>query len=212
MSPLSALLLCSFILPLFISSWRVGLACLAGQGFLMAWMALPSGSPHHLGGPDTVFALVDYVAIRGIGLPWALYSVLRSRKAPYAVDIIPANLLAWSLSLGLVLLSFNFSALLMQDPHGPSHSVSVVVSGVLLGLFILATAKTLFSQMLGAIYIENSIALFELNLDEHAGPWALRIGMMCVAILTFILYRWFLANEDGMKVKKIPEALEGPTF
>lgn len=210
MSPLLALLLGAFILPLFISSWRVGLACLSAQGFLMTWMALRgSHQPESL---ETVFALVDYLAIRGIGLPWALYSVLRSRQVPGALDILPANLLAWSMSLGLVLLSFNFSALLMQTPDGPRHSVSIVVSGVLLGLFILATARTLFSQMLGAIYIENSISLFELTLTGHAGPWALRIGLISVSIVTFTLYRWFLANEDGMKAKPIPEALEGPTL
>lgn len=210
MSPILALLLGCFILPLFISSWRVGLACLSGQGFLMTWMAWQES--HHPGSLETVFALLDYLAFRGIGLPWALYSVLRSRKVPYAVDIIPPNLLAWIMALGLVLLSFNFSALLMQNPEGQRHSVSVVVSGVLLGLFILSTAKTLFSQMLGAIFIENSIALFELTHDDHAGPWVLRLGLLGVAVLTFTLYRWFLANGGEKDSEKVPESSEGPTI
>lgn len=210
MNPIMALLLGSFILPLFISSWRTGLACLAAQGILMAWMALQAGP--HAGAPDSVFAMTDYLVIRGIGLPWALFSALRSRKAPNSVDIIPRNLLAWITALGLVLLAFNFSALLTQEPDGPRHSVSVVVSGVLLGLFILSTARTLFGQMLGAVYFENSIALFELTHAGHAEPWGLRIGLMLVAVLTFGLYRWFLAGGVEPDAGKLQESMEGPTF
>ncbi|HLP43046.1 MAG TPA: hypothetical protein VK465_16180 [Fibrobacteria bacterium] len=210
MSPILALLLGSFILPLFISSWRVALACLFGQGVLMTWIAWHGN--HHPGSPETIFALLDYLAIRGMGLPWALFSVLRSRKVPYAINIIPPNLLAWIMTLGLVLLAFNFSALLMHNPEEQRHAVSVVVSGVLLGLFILSAAKTLFSQMLGAIFIENSIALFELTHDGHTGPWILRLGLMGVAVLTFTLYRWYLANGGEKDAEKIPESLEGPTI
>lgn len=211
MSPLMATLLGVFLIPLFIASWRISLLGLSCQGMLMAWMAFRKE-------PDPVsvnalLTMADFALIRGLGLPMALYSVLRSQNAPFRNNLISANLLSWTLSLGIVLLAFNFSALLVEGHGEARYIVAVVAAGVMLGLQILATPSSdMFSQLIGVLYIENAIAFFEQGGGTNHAPIAVRLAQIAVVSSTFLLYRWYLKRVEKETAVEIPEALERPTL
>lgn len=103
------------LLPLFVGTWRTSLAGLACQGFLMAWIALGHGA--HLSW-DAALDVVDFVVLRAIAAPAALYVVLLKQSAPRRNDVIAPNLLSWVLAFALVLMAFRFADVLVPT-EGP---------------------------------------------------------------------------------------------
>lgn len=203
------------MVPLFVSSWRLSLAGLALQGLLTAWIAYRmEGSPESAGAWLTLF---DLILIRGVGAPLLLYGVLHAKKAPARNDIIPPNLLSWTLALGIVLVSFNFSEVLTPEDGDPQTLVAVATAGLLLGFLVLATQSDPFSQMIGALRIENSIALFELGGPrdqpiDSTEAFFLQLGQVLVVLTTVGLYRWYLARLPGADGKPVEPTLEGPAL
>ena len=80
MNALLVALLLVLLLPLFAASWRTSLLGLAGQGLLMAWIAIRL-RPEHATAAQWL-TLVDLVLLRGVLGPWLLYRVLSARPAP----------------------------------------------------------------------------------------------------------------------------------
>ena len=186
---LSALLLVMLV-PLFVASWRTSLAGLAGQGLLMAWMVQRQG-PH----PDSVAAwltLVDLGLLRGVAVPLVFYAVLRWRRSPPRNDVIPPNLMSWALALGLVLISFSAAERLGVEPGDARQLVAVASAGVLLGFLVLASQTGPLSQMVGALRIENAIALLELGSHSHATALWLRVSLMITHAATVALFARYL--------------------
>lgn len=210
MSPVLALLLCMYLIPLFISGWRVALASLAAQGFLLAWIAF-SANPH-LEETEAWLSIVDTLFLRGIALPLSLYAPLHGQNMPFRVGVLEPNILSWILVLGSVLLAFNFSALLASPSGVERFPIAVVASGILLGLLVLSTRTGMFGQMIGLIFIENAITLFELTMRSHAEPVGIHAGLMVIMALTIALYRWFLSMQSEAKAAGTAEVLEGPTI
>lgn len=210
MSPVLAILLSLFLVPLCVSGWRVALACLAAQGFMLAWIAYRANPDWH--GMEAWLAMVDHLLLRGIVLPFALYTSLRTQKAPYRTGILPANILSWTSAFGAVLLAFNFSALLARATGIERSSIAVVASGILLGFVVLSTRTAMFGQMVGLIFIENAIALFEQTESAHAQPAGIQAGLLATTALTIALYRWLLATRNETKADDVSEFLEGPTI
>ena len=209
MSPLLIALLGVLLVPRFVSSWRLSLAGLALQGLLTAWIAYRmEGSPASAAAWLTLF---DLILIRGVGAPLALYGVLQARRAPPRNDVIPPNLLSWTLALGIVLISFNFSEVLTPEDGDPQTLVAVATAGLLLGFLVLATQSGPASQMIGALRIENSIALFELDGPPHETFW-LQLGQVLIVLLTVGLYRWYLAHLPGADGKPVEATVEGPAL
>lgn len=177
----------------------------------MAWMAFRKDAD--LISINGYLTLIDLALIRGIGLPIMLYRVLRSQNAPYRINVISANLLSWTLSLGIVLLAFNFSNLLADGQGETRYVVAIVASGVMLGLQILATPSAgIFSQLIGVLYIENAVAFLEHGSESGSEPIAVRLAQISVVSMTFLLYRWYLMTVQSDTLVEIPEALEGPTL
>lgn len=206
-----AALLGALLIPLFIASWRITLLGLSCQGLLMAWMAFRrDADPISVHGCLT---LIDLALIRGMILPVALYGVLSSQNTPNRINVISANLLSWTFSLGIVLLAFNFSDLLADGESETRYVVAIVASGVMLGLQILSTPSPgIFSQMIGALYIENAIAFSEHGSEAGSEPIASRLAQIIVVALTYLLYRWYLMTVPADAHAEIPEAREGSTL
>ena len=190
MSPLSIALLGAMLAPLFIATWRTSLIGLACQGWLMAWMAWRVGPPHDAEGWIT---LVDLALGRGVAAPLALGWTLQERRAPARSDVIPPNLLSWTFALGLVLLAFQLSERLAEEP-GARADVAVAAAGLLLGFLVLSTKTSAFSQTMGALRVENSIALLELGAPHHGSPW-LAVGRVSALVWTIALLRAHLGRE-----------------
>jgi hydrogenase-4 membrane subunit HyfE len=199
-------LLAVLLLPLFVSTWRTSLLGLACQGLTMAWIAYRLEG--HLS-VDSALTFFDLIVVRGLAAPLALYAVMRTQNAPRRNDVIPPNMLSWTVAIGLVLLAFRFAGILVPEEGDAQTLVAVSASGLLLGFLVLATQSAPFSQMVGALRIENAIALFELGgvHDHHESP-LLRAGQISVVIISVALYRWYLATlssgEDATDAQERP--------
>lgn len=210
MNPLLIALLGVLLLPLFVSTWRTSLFGLSAQGFLMAWIAYRMGPP-----PSTASewgTLVDLIVVRGLWAPFALYGVLRAQNAPARNHVIPPNLLSWTAALGIVVVAFSFSQILVAESGQEQTLVAVSTASLLLGFLVLATQSNPFSQMIGALRIENAIALFELGGERHPEPLGLQLCQIAVVVLTVGLYRWYLRMLGGKPALTTDVATEDATL
>ena len=208
MSPLLIGFLGVLLVPLFVASWRLSLIGLVGQGLILAWISYRLDPA--LDTVETWLGLFDFVIVRGLGAPIAFYAVLRAQKAPPRNDVLPPNLMSWTLAIVLVLVAFRFADLLVKVEGDEQTFVAVAAASLLLGLLVLATQTGPFSQMIGALRIENAIALFELGGPHDPEGLGLRIGQTTLVIVTILLFRWYLQNLPRSTVARA-SAVEGPT-
>lgn len=185
-------LLAVLLLPLFVSTWRTSLFGLACQGLVMAWIAYRIEGRFSL---DHALTFFDLIVVRGLAAPLALYAVLRRQNAPRRSDVIPPNMLSWTLAIGLVLLAFRFAGILVPEESAAQTLVAVSASGLLLGFLVLATQAGPFAQIVGALRVENAIALFELggDHDRHESP-VLHVAQIAIVAASVVLFRWYLVT------------------
>lgn len=204
MSPLLIALLGALLIPLFVATWRMSLLGLAAQGLILAAVAYPELQP--LRSAHAWLTLADLGLVRGVLVPLALYTVLRAQEAPARNDTIAPNLFSWTLTLGMVLAAFNLSDILVSDPGQEQTLVAIAVAGVLLGFLVLASATGPFSQMVGALRIENAIATLQLS-RAHESSLVLELAMLAVFVATVTLFRWYLSSLEASEPS---EQQEGP--
>jgi hydrogenase-4 membrane subunit HyfE len=189
MTSLLVVFLLVVLLPLFISTWRTSLAGLGTQGLLMGFMIyVLSPTPTW----ERTISLIDVVAVRGLIVPFLLYRVLHAGHAPRRNDVIPPNLLSWGLVGILVALAFHFATRVVPSDAQLHMHLAVASTAILLGLFVLATQTGAFSQVVGALRIENAVALFELASDQPVAPLPVQVGQLVVFILTAVLYAFYV--------------------
>ncbi len=179
------------IVPLFVASFRTSLLGLSLQGALMAWLAFRHGA--HLSA-ETAILFVDLVVVRAIGAPLLFYRVLRAQNAPRRNDVIAPNLFSWTVALVLVLMSFRVADRLVPVESDARTLVAVATSAILLGMLVLSTRSPAFSQTVGALRIENGIALFELGAGSHHEALPIRLGQTVVFLVTVVFFRWYLVH------------------
>jgi hydrogenase-4 membrane subunit HyfE len=204
MSPLLIAFVGVLLVPLFVASWRLSLLALAAQALLMAWISYqldPSLDSAH-----AWVRLFDLVAVRGIGAPLVLYAVLRSQRASARNDIIPPNLISLTLAIALVFVAFRFTDMMVPVESNEHALVVGATAGLLLGLLVLATQTGPFSQMVGALRIENGIAFFEIGASHR--PLAMLIAQTVILIVTVLLFRWYLRSLPRASTAKV-SAVEG---
>jgi hydrogenase-4 component E len=193
------------LIPLFVATWRTSLLGLALQGALLAWLSLRHETTFTF---DSALAVVDLVAVRAVVAPVLLYQTMRRKDAPPRNDVIAPNLFSWAVVVGLVVVAFQAANALVPTDGDAQMVVAVSSTAFVLGLFVLATAKGTFSQIIGALRIENAIALFELG-APHAGDHeaaALRAAMTGILLASVLYYRWYL-----VQVPSEGEAARPPT-
>jgi hydrogenase-4 membrane subunit HyfE len=117
---------------------------------------------------------------------------MRAEAAPRRGDAVLPNMLSLTTVAVLVGLSFRLAGHL--DPGGSSSqtSVAVAVSALLLGLFTLATQTGVFTQVVGALCIENAIALLELGREGSSTPLPIELGLAAVFLLSACLYALYV--------------------
>ena len=198
MSPLLMGLLGVMLVPLFLATWRSSLLGLSLQGFLIAWAAYRLDPD--LSAVGTWLTLGDLVLVRGIGTPLLLHRLMRSQKRGPRNDIIAPNLLSWTIAFGLVLAAFNLSAALVPVDGDQRAIISVAAAAVLLAFLVLASQSTPFGQIVGALRLENGIALFGLGGEQryHDGL-VIELGQLAIVAGTVGLYVWLLRgfSETG---------------
>jgi hypothetical protein len=105
----------------------------------------------------------------------------------------------------MVLAAFHFSEALVSEPGEPQTLVAIAIAGVLLGFLVLASAAGPFSQMVGALRIESSIALLELS-GEHRASLGMRLAMLGILLATVAFFRWYLAALESPAKEGEPAA------
>lgn len=191
------------LIPLLAASWRLSLLGLAIQGTLLTLMANAHGR-FESWTPSSILQLVDLAFLRAFLGPLLLYRVLKAQKAPARSDVLPPNLLVWTLAGALVLVAFRFGRL--AGTTDTSLHLSVFASALVLGLFVLASQDSRLSQMIGFLRIENAIALFELP-SHHPLPPAVHGAILAVFLLTLFALRSFLSHRPAPGAL---ESSEGP--
>ena len=205
MSPLLMGLLGVMLVPLFVATWRSSLLGLACQAVLIAWAAYRLDP--NLRAPSTWIMLADLVLVRGVGAPLLLYRLLSSQKQRARHDIIAPNLLSWTIAFGLVLAAFNLSAALLPVDGDQRALLAVATAGVLLSFLVLASQSTPFGQIVGALRLENGIALFELGGEPHHDGALIQLGQVAIVAGTVALYVWLLRGfpEGGSPALPSPD-------
>jgi hydrogenase-4 component E len=182
----------ALLVPLFVSRWRASLFGLALQGALLAAIAYRQrGFEISL---STAVTLIDLVVVRAIVMPSLLFGTLRRQNAPLRNDVIAPNLLSWALALALVVVAFRFADVLVPVEGDEQALVAVSTAAFLLGLFVLATARGIVSQVIGLMRVENAIALFELETPSEHASLAIRIGQTAIMLISVGFCRWYLSR------------------
>lgn len=210
MSPLLIALLGVLIVPLFVATWHTSLYGLGTQGMLMAMIAWRLG--HRATDVHAWLTIADLALVRGLLVPTAIYGVQREANVPARHDVIAPNLLSWTVALGMVLVSFGFAELLVPEPGDQRTLVAVTTAGTLLGFLVLASQSSPFGQIVGALRIENSIALLELGGSRDHASILLQIALIVVFVATVGYFRWSLLGLNAAAAQKPAEGVEGPTF
>ncbi len=185
-------------LPLFIRSWHAALTGLRIQAIAMAAMLWLHGL--HME-PTPIIALVDLLLFRAIFAPWYLKKMATERGVAKAFDLIPANLLVWTLAAILIMASFGFSTTLVGQFSRSLTHLGVACCGVLLALLILATQRAPLGQAMAVLTLENGISLFELHAHHHM-EWVAQLGLTFVYLLTvltmaLLVRRLGTVDDDG---------------
>lgn len=195
------------VTPLLTASWRLSLVGLGLQGLLMAALVAQRGWEPSAGG---VLLLLDLLLLRTWFVPRHLFDIMRRLGGPGRRDVIPANLLSWTMAGALVLLGFQFAAL-VQPGGGPAATlVAVSATGLLLGLLVLGTQASTFGQIVGVLRIEYAIALFELG-SGHEPALPVQLGVAAVLLLSVLTLGAFLrrlgaAGPDHAQARPQPQA------
>ncbi len=179
------------LVPLFVATWRTSLLGLSLQGGLIAWLALRHSATLSFG---TALTALDTVGLRALAAPVVLYAAMRALKVPPRNNVIAPNLFSWAIAIGLVVVAFRSSDVLVPPEGEQQMLVAVSGSALVLGMFVLSTAQGTFSQVVGLLRIENAIALFELGSASHHESVGIRIGQAVVLLVSVGFFRWFLVH------------------
>lgn len=190
------------LVPLFVATWRTSLLGLLLQSVLIAWVALRHQTTSTF---DSLVLLFDVVVVRAVLAPLLLYRTMQAQNAPPRHDVIAPNLFSWAIVVALVVVAFRTADALVPVDGDAQMLVAASSSAFVLGLFVLATARGTFSQIIGVLRIENAIALFELGAPgEHDAP-ALRVAMTAVLLVSVLYYRWYLVQLPGEREQREPD-------
>jgi hydrogenase-4 component E len=181
-------LLVVLVLPLLTSSWRLSLVGLGLQGLLMAALVAQRGWSFS---SSSLLLLLDLLVLRTWFIPRHLFAIMQAQAGPGRGDVIPANLLSWTMAGALVLVGFRFATLLHPAGGVMTTHVAVATSALLLGLLVLATQASTFGQVLGVLRVEYAIALFELASGAEPGL-PVQLGVTAVLFLSVVTLGGFL--------------------
>lgn len=174
--------LAAVVAPLLIATWRTSLLGLAVQGLVMTAILAQRGWPTSASG---VVLLADLLVLRTVFVPRYLHGIQRRQNAPRRSDVIPANLLSWTLAGALVLAAFQFADRMCPEGGELETHVAVATAALLLAFLVLATQRRTFGLTVGALRLENAVALFELA-GGHELPLPVQLGVSGVLVLTVL--------------------------
>lgn len=178
-------------IPLFISSWRTAIFGLALQaGFVALLLARVHDPWTH---PGTAIQIAELLFIRMIVLPALIAGTLKRFKTGPELDLIPANLVAWGIAIGLLILSYSMGQRLYPEDLYFALHLGTSAFALLASLLVLALQRNAIGQALGILLFESGISLFESQM-QHSQPWFIQFGISLVFLGLIIVASRFLLH------------------
>jgi hydrogenase-4 membrane subunit HyfE len=187
--PLVAFLVTA-VVPVFFGKIRSAPLWLAVQGLALGWNGIVQ---HSELSSHTVAALLEVLIVRASIAPALLRRAIRLR-AETNLDLMPSNLFAWTIAIGLIVLAFQFGAPAMADQQ--ALTLGVVGATVAVALLLLSTNNSPPAQLVAVLFMENALTLFESLLPE---PWTLPVhGALSVIYLATVgVGGWLIGTPDA---------------
>jgi hydrogenase-4 membrane subunit HyfE len=188
--------------PLLVATWRTSLLGLGIQGLLLTALLFERGWPTSASG---AVLLVDLALLRSWFVPRHLYVTLRRQETAGRRDVLPASLLTWVIAGALTFVAFEFAGRMCPQGGDAATHVAVATAALLLSFLLLATERRTFGQVVGALQLENAIALFELA-GEHELPLAVQLGVTGVLLLTVLTFGAFVRHLRAESAEAVGSA------
>jgi hydrogenase-4 membrane subunit HyfE len=192
-----------FAVPLFFSSWRAMFASLGIQAIILSMVMA-----HEANEPSGAVAVFDLALVRGILAPAYLVWMVESAPGKDRLDVIPGNLLHWTIALALVVASGTFAAVVAPQDISRAFHVATAASETVIALFILATQTQPLGQAIGALTLENGVIVLEV-LGQHRLELPVQIGVATIFVGLVLLFGWFLRElrlSDSLPPPEPPPA------
>jgi hypothetical protein len=88
----------------------------------------------------------------------------------------------------------------------------VAAAAVLLAFLVLASQSTPFGQVVGALRLENGIALLELGGEHEHQSLVTQVGQLVIVVATIGLYVWLLRGFSEGASAPVELAQDEPTL
>jgi len=163
-----SLLLCliATVIPVFFGKIGVAPLWLSLQALGLGWITLHH---HDEVSVHALLAGVEVLLVRAWLVPSMLRSLLANQPAA-RMDLMPSNLFTWGIAVSLIILAFKFGEGARLDVR--ALTLGVMAATVMIALLILATNLEPTAQLVGLLFMENAMALFESLMPE---PWPLPV-------------------------------------
>lgn len=185
--PLVTCLIAS-VIPVFFGKLTVTPAWLSLQALCLGWITLnkhPELDGHALA------AGLEILIVRAWLVPHLLRRTLAGSPAAEH-DVMPSNLLAWGVAVALIILAFQFGGNARADVR--AVTLGVMAATVTLAFLVLATNREPVAQLVGLLFMENAMALFESLMPE---PWPLpvHLAVSSVYLGTVAVGSWLIRGQ-----------------
>lgn len=198
------LMLCllATLIPVFFSRVSAAPFWLGVQALALGWITL---SQHHASSLHTVLAGAEVLLVRALLVPYLLRRAL-ARNPGASVSLMPSNLFAWGIAVGLIIFAFKFGDGARADVR--ALTLGVVASTVVMAFLILTTNPHQLAQLVALLLMENALALFESLMPE---PWPLTVhlAISLVYVLSVSIGCWLV--RDDSPADAVPLLAEGET-
>lgn len=203
----------ALVIPLFISSWRIAIWAFAAES-LVTGLILIRGE-----GLDSWAARIqalDLILFRSLVVPFCLIGVLKKLKGRREFDTIPANLVVWTIALGLLVASYWFGQTGFPTDFQNAVHLGTAAAGAITGLFILSNQSSPVGQIIGLLALEAGAVLLE-ALAAHRERGLIQFGLSAVFIWSIGLVWSFLRHFSEPQGEGLasqgpfdPEEKQGP--
>jgi hydrogenase-4 membrane subunit HyfE len=197
------LMLCllATLVPVFFSRVSAAPVWLSVQALALGWITLTQHHPLSLHG---AVAGVEVLLVRALLVPYLLRRAL-SGQISTRVSLMPSNLFAWGIAVGLIIFAFKFGDGARADVR--ALTLGVVASTVVMAFLVLATNQHLMAQLVALLFMENALALFESLMPE---PWPLTVhlAISMVYVLTVSVGSWLVRDATALVQALAPAAGE----
>jgi hydrogenase-4 component E len=195
---LASLLLVTALLSVLVRRLDYAIVLLAGQGVLLAStagvVALTSGAFH------AYIATAATLAVKGVGIPWLLFSGLREVRLKREVAMMVPHKLALPIAAALVLVAYDVTSRLGPlDTYSTHNVIPAAVAMLLVGLFTMLVRKKAISQVISLVAMENGVYLAAV-VAIHGLPLMVEVGIALDLLMAVVVM--------GMVIREISRTFE----